>query len=324
MKIFICVIGSFFLSTCLSAQTIEANPIGIKSISFKEDKDNTSLINYKKRKLLIGGLSVAGYGGSLLLLNEAWYKQYPKSSFHTYNDAAEWLQVDKVGHAWTAYNTSRGTTALWKWAGLSNNQAVLTGSLSGFAYMTVIELLDAHSTEWGWSWADMAANFSGSLLFASQQIGWKEQRIQFKFSSHKKRYPTDLEGRADDLYGASLPERILKDYNGQAYWLSFNLNSFLPETKLPSWLNLAIGYGADDIFGGFGNIAVDKNGSINFNRPDIKRYRQWYLAPDLDLTKIKTNSKLLRTGFAVFNSLKIPAPTLELSKGKLKGRWLYF
>lgn len=281
-------------------------------------------INYKKRKLLVGSLSAAGYGGSLFFLNKAWYKQYPKTSFHTYNDAGEWLQVDKVGHAWTAYNTSRGTTALWQWAGLSETNAVLAGSLSGFAFMTVIEILDAHSAEWGWSWADMTANFSGSFLFAAQQIGWKEQRIQFKFSPHKKKYPTDLKNRADDLYGASLPEKILKDYNGQAYWLSFNLNSFLHEKKWPSWLNLAVGYGADGMFGGYENIAVDKNGSLTFNRPDIKRYRQWYLSPDIDLTKIKTSSKFLRTALSAFNSLKIPAPALEFAKGKIKTHWLYF
>lgn len=318
VKIFLVALLTLTTAVCLKAQETSRR------------KDSTvaansqTIIDYKKRKLLIGGLSIAGYGGSLFFLNEAWYKQYPKSSFHTYNDGGEWMQVDKIGHAWTAYNTSRATTAMWKWAGLPNKKAVLVGSLSGFTYMTVIELLDAHSAEWGWSWPDMAANFSGSALFAAQQIGWQEQRIQFKFSSHKKNYVTDLQQRADDLYGVSLPEKILKDYNGQAYWLSFNLNSFLPETKLPSWLNLAVGYGADNMFGGYSNIALDKNGSVVFNRPDIKRYRQWYLAPDIDLTKIKTRSKTFRTVLAALNTLKIPAPTLELSHGKLKGHWIYF
>lgn len=321
MKIFLTLLLAFVCFGFLKAQ---------KTVSF--DSTHNALLtvthanssSYKKRKLFIGGLSVAGYGGSLLFLNEAWYKQYPKSSFHTYNDAGEWMQVDKIGHAWTAYNTSRATTAMWRWAGVSDNNAVLIGSLSGFTYMTVIEFLDAHSAEWGWSWADMGANFSGSALFAAQQLGWKEQRIQFKFSSHKKNYAKDLQERADDLYGASLSEKILKDYNGQSYWLSVNLNSFLPQSHLPPWLNLAVGYGADNMFGGYSNVAVDKDGSIIFSRPDIKRYRQWYLAPDIDLTKIKTGSKTLRTILAALNVLKIPAPTLELANGKLKGHWLYF
>jgi hypothetical protein len=89
-------------------------------------------------------------------------------------------------------------------------------------------------------------------------------------------------------------------------------------------LNISIGYGADGMLGGYENIAYDKNGNISFNRQDIKRYRQWYLSPDVDLTKINTKSKLLRTVLAGLNAIKIPAPSLELSNGKLKGHWLSF
>jgi hypothetical protein len=78
------------------------------------------------------------------------------------------------------------------------------------------------------------------------------------------------------------------------------------------------------MFGGYKNIGYDKNGNISFNRTDIKRFRQWYLSPDVDFTKIKTSSKFLRTILAGLNTIKIPAPALELSNGKLKGHWLYF
>ncbi|MGE5106011.1 MAG: hypothetical protein ACM3H8_00575, partial [Sphingobacteriales bacterium] len=119
-------------------------------------------------------------------------------------------------------------------------------------------------------------------------------------------------------------ERMLKGYNGQAYWLSANLKCFFPQSNLPAWLNLSVGYGAEGMFGGFDNIATDKNGTITFDRRDIKRYRQWYLAPDVDFTKIKTNKKWLRTAFHFLNVFKFPAPALELSNGKLKVYALYF
>lgn len=276
----------------------------------------------RKRQWLVGGLSVAGYGGSLVLLNEAWYDQYPRRSFHTFDDSREWLQMDKVGHAWSAYNLSRASTAAWQWAGLPQKKAVWVGSASGFAYLTVIEFLDAHSERWGWSWADMGANFGGSFLFAVQESAWKEQRIQFKFSAHKSSYAPALQARVNELYGSSLPERLLKDYNSQTYWLSFNLRSFAPRSRLPAWLNLSAGYGASGLFGGFENTARDANGAITFDRRDIRRYRQWYLAPDIDLTKIKTRSKILKTAFSVFNSFKIPAPALEFSEGKFRGKWM--
>ncbi len=277
-----------------------------------------------QRTWLVGGLSAAGYVGSIVALNKAWYQQYEKTSFHTFNDAGEWLQMDKVGHGWTAYNLSRGSAASWKWAVWDRKKAIWTGSLAGFTYLSTIEFLDAHSAGWGWSWTDMGANFLGAAFFAAQELTWNEQRIQFKFSVHQNHYDPLLKPRANTLFGATLPEHLLKDYNAQTYWLGFNLQSLLPQSNLPDWLNVAVGYGAGGLWGGFENRAYDKEGNVTFDRTDIRRYRQWYIAPDIDLTKIKTRSKFLRTALAALNAFKFPAPTLEFSQGKFKGHWLYF
>jgi uncharacterized protein YfiM (DUF2279 family) len=280
--------------------------------------------SYTSRKWIIGTGTTLAYGGSFFFLSQAWYKDYPRSSFHSFNDAGEWMQMDKIGHAWTAYNTGKATAAFWKWAGVNNKKAVLLGTGSSLLYMLSIEYLDGHSAEWGWSWADVAADVSGSLLFASQQLAWKEQKILLKFSAHKYNYGASLDERADELFGSSLPERLLKDYNAQTYWLSFNINSLLKKEDFPAWLNVSIGYGAQGMFGGYENLARDKNGNIIFDRRDIQRYRQWYLAPDVDLTKIKTNSRFLRTVLFALNILKVPSPALEFSNNKLSVRGLAF
>jgi hypothetical protein len=68
----------------------------------------------------------------------------------------------------------------------------------------------------------------------------------------------------------------------------------------------------------------DNSGKTTFDRRDIKRYRQWYLAPDVDLTRIKTNSRFLKTVFTTFNMLKFPVPALELSNSKLRFHLLQF
>ena len=288
-------------------------------------KDPVSPSINKKRVNLITAINIAGYGGSLLILNQAWYANYPRSSFHTFNDNKEWLQVDKVGHSWAAYNTGKASTEMWKWTGMNKKKAAIIGGLSGAAYLTVIEILDGFSSQWGFSWGDIGANVFGSGLFLSQELAWGEQRIQYKFSFHRKNYGEQmLNERSNKLYGNSWYERMLKDYNGQSYWLSANLKSFFPKSNLPAWLNLSFGYGAEGMFGGFDNTAKDKDGNITFDRRDIKRYRQWYLAPDIDFTKIKTNKKWLRTAFYFLNAFKFPAPTLELSNGKLKAHALYF
>jgi uncharacterized protein YfiM (DUF2279 family) len=309
-----------FTSVCIEAQdTVFTNSFNAISVPASEKL----IYKSNSRKLLVGGGSALVYGGSFIFLNEAWYKGYPRSSFHSFDDGGEWLQVDKIGHAWTAYHTSRVNTALWPWAGVDEKKSVLLGTGTSLLYMLSIEYLDGRSAEWGWSWPDAAADIFGAGLFASQQLAWKDQKISIKFSSHRKSYkPQSLEQRADALFGKSLQERLLKDYNAQSYWLSFNSSLF--SNKLPSWLNIAVGYGADDMFGGYENIARDKDENIIFDRRDIKRYRQWYLSPDIDLTKIKTKSKFLRTAFSVLNVLKIPAPALELSNGEFKGKWVVF
>jgi uncharacterized protein YfiM (DUF2279 family) len=291
-------------------------------------EDSAGLPVQKKGRIwLVAGTNVAGYGGSLIILNNAWYKGYARTSFHTFNDSREWLQVDKVGHAWTAYNAGKASAAMWRWAGLSDKKAVWIGGLSSVVYLTAIEFLDAHSAKWGWSWSDIAANFVGSGLFIGQEALWKEQRIQYKFSFHKKNYGDPvLETRADNLFGKTWYERMLKDYNAQTYWFSANLKSFFPQSKLPAWLNVAAGYGADGMYGGFKNKWNDHNDpGFPIDRTDIPRKRQFYLAPDIDFTKIKTNKKWMRTVFTFLNAFKCPAPALMIdSKGKMKAYVFYF
>lgn len=273
---------------------------------------------YKKRQPVVALSTASAFAASFMLLNEAWYKRHSRTGFHTFNDGREWLQVDKAGHAWSAYQLSRGTAALWQWAGIKDNKAVLLSGGSSFVYLTAIEWLDGRSEKWGWSWADIAANTGGVLLFAGQQLGWQEQKIGLKFSVAPRRYPTDLKPRAAELFGNSFSERMLKDYNAQQYWLSFNIKSFLPQSRFPAWLNLAVGYGASGMYGGFENRAFDKWGNSRFDRRDIRRLRHWYLSPDVDFTKIKTNKKGVRTLLFALNCLKLPAPALEWSDGKLR------
>lgn len=292
--------------------------------------DSSSILQHetvsknKSRLYLISGIHVVGYAGTLYGLGQVWYKDHPKTSFHTFNDSKEWLQMDKAGHVWTTYNIAKYTTDMWSWAGVPDKKAIWLGGASSMGYQTILEFLDAYSSDWGWSWSDVGANAIGAGAFIAQEAVWNDQRILLKFSSHKTNYDNSLTPRANELYGKSLAARVLKDYNSQTYWLSFNINSFLHNQKTPSWLNVAVGYGATGMFGGFENVAYSNDGEVTFFRPDIKRYRQWYLSPDVDWTKIKTNKKGVRTMLSIINMIKVPAPALELTNGKLRGKLLYF
>lgn len=279
----------------------------------------------KKRTWLIGGANVLGYGGTMIGLYHSWYKNYPQSKFHSFNDWREWKQVDKVGHLYSAYIESYGSMKMWQWTGMDRKKRIWIGGMSGAVYQTVIEVLDGFSTGWGWSWGDFSANMLGSGALVAQELAWDEQRIRLKFSFHKKNYhDPELNQRSDKLFGNSLAERMLKDYNGQTYWASANLKSFFKNSRLPDWLSVSVGYGAEGLFGGTENIGKDENGNIIFNRPDIKRYRQWFLAPDIDLTKIKTNKKGLKFLFTVLSAFKFPTPSLEYGNGRFRLHALHF
>ena len=286
--------------------------------------DSVSSKTFKARKWIVGGTHTAFLVGSAVALNNVWYADYQREPFHFFNDLKEWNQMDKAGHIWTAYQLSRVSTATWKWAGWNEKKSILFGSLTALTYQTIIEINDGFSAEWGFSWGDMAANVIGTGAFAFQELGWKEQRIQIKFSYNAYDYPPDQIERRNQLFGKSPLERLLKDYNSQTYWASANLKSFFKKSSLPSWLNIAIGYGAEGMLGGFENKWTDKDGN-EVARYDVQRLRQFYIAPDIDLTKIKTKSKFLRSVFFVVNMIKIPAPTLSWdSRGTFRVYALYF
>ncbi|HET6226480.1 MAG TPA: DUF2279 domain-containing protein [Bacteroidia bacterium] len=272
----------------------------------------------KKRLACIIGTEATLYAGSLIALNELWYKNYPRSTFHFFNDNEEWLQMDKVGHVTTAYHIGRIAISFFKWGGMERRKAIWYGGMLGSVYQSTIEIMDGYSTEWGFSVGDFAANTTGSILVISQALAWDDQRIVLKYGFQNSRYASYRPA----VLGSNLQERLLKDYNGQTYWLSINPASFMSHSSFfPKWLNIAIGYGADGMLGGYKNpVVTDRDG----NTLTFERYRQYYLSLDVDLTRIKTKSVFLKTLFSTIGFIKIPAPALEFNKYGVKGRLIGF
>jgi uncharacterized protein YfiM (DUF2279 family) len=274
---------------------------------FSQSKFNAFLtssdtLNKPRRNAVI--ISETSLGTITLLgLNALWYADFERSKFHTINDNSEWLQMDKLGHAFTAYQLGKHGAQLLNWSGVSKRDQLLYGATLGFTFLTAVEVLDGYSEAWGFSWGDILANGAGTGLYIGQELLWHEQRIALKYSFHHTKYAKE---RPDKL-GETYLEQILKDYNGQTYWLSVNLHAFFKQSKMPKWLNIALGYGGEGMLTATKDI---DNQMLTNNR----RYRQYYLSFDLNLRAIKTNSRLLRSVFNVFNMVKIPFPTLEFNK----------
>jgi hypothetical protein len=289
---------------------------------------NTDSIGFtkkiKQKKQFAWVTSVGVFTGISYTLNNPSYNKHARTNFHFFNDNDEWKQIDKAGHVYTAYHYSRLGGEIWRNTGFSERKRVWYAATTGWMWQMALEISDGFAKDWGFSMGDIVANTMGSVAYAVQELGWKDQRISMKFSFHKNNYQTLQETqRANQVYGNSFSKRLLKDYNSQTYWLSFNMKSFLKKTNLPPWLNIAVGYGADDMYGARGNGWNDPLGS-NVDRSDLRQYRQWYLSPDIDFTKIKTKNKLLKGFLFCLNALKMPAPSLELNRYGAKMKWFHF
>ena len=276
-------------------------------------KPSDTLNSKRTKAVIISEVAISTV--ALVGLNQLWYADYPRSKFHFINDNNDWLQMDKAGHVYSSYHLGRLGSEMLQWSGASSKQQLIYGAGLGFAFLTAVEVLDGFSSEWGASTGDVIANATGTALYVSQELLWKEQRITPKFSFHTTPYAK----QRPEILGSSFSEQILKDYNGQTYWLSANLKSFFKDSKIPKILNIAIGYGAD------GMLSGKAENSAFISNENLPRSRQFYLSLDLDLTKIETNSHFLKTFFSVFSVLKIPAPTIEyLANEGFRTHILYF
>ena len=304
----IILLTSLFLASCLPAFSQ-----GDSTSFFRP-----SAVYSPKRLSLVLGTEGAMYTVTMIGLNQLWYSDYPRSSFHFFNDNAEWLQMDKAGHFTTSFYVGKLGIDVMRWTGMQEKKAVIWGGLTGLMFETSIEIMDGFSTEWGFSPGDMTANTLGTVFVIGQSLQWHETRIIPKFSFHQTQYPQ----YRPNVLGKNLNENIIKDYNGQTYWLSCNVPAFFAGTKIPAWLSVAVGYGADGMTGGTEN-PTEVNGKPV---PQFTRQRQVYLSLDIQLSKIKTKSRLLKTVFETIGFLKFPAPALEynMESRSFKAYPLYF
>ncbi len=288
----------------------------------------------KTRFWLSIGSGATAYTAASIGLYHTWYKQYELIGFHTFDDLAEWNQMDKAGHLLTAYVETDFAFNILRWTGMKRRSALWTSVGISTLLQGTVEVMDGYSAKWGFSWSDVGFNALGTASFAVQELAWQEQRIRFKVSSLAEApYSTEPiistngeaattpRQRASQLFGPTYIEGFLKDYNAMTVWASININAFRKRNDgFPDWLNLAIGYGSQNLYGGFENRWTNDDGAeFVLNNEAFPRYRQFYLSLDIDLSRIKTRSRVLRTIFKSINWIKIPAPALELNtQGQLR------
>lgn len=283
-----------------------------KGVFYSSDTTRYPMSFHRKRFALVCGGSLATYTALMTGVGFVWYGRQPSGSFRWFDDSREWLQQDKTGHIYAPYFVTVFGYEMLRWSGVKPVPAALSAGAFGFMSLTVMEIPDGFKPKYGASWSDIVFNLAGAALATGQYLAWNEQRIYCKYSFHLVDYPAGpLRERAQELFGKTIIERALKDYNGTVIWLSANLCSFNHRIR-PRWLNVAFGYGAGNLYGGFQNIWYDKNGVLH-DHSDLKRYRSFYFSIDADLSKIPVKSKTAKVVLGVLNVFKLPAPALEIN-----------
>lgn len=253
----------------------------------------------------------------LVVLSIIWYKTIFKGHFTFFDDAGEWLQMDKAGHFFASFQVSRWFIQILKWQGVEEKEAKKIGVWGGLIFVSPIELLDGFSEAYGFSWTDLAANLSGSLALLAQLHLFAKIKFMPKFSF----MPSPFAAIRKEMLGTFFLSQLIKDYNAQTYWLSFSPNVFLKRELFPPWLQISVGYGAENLLGGHDNI-WEKEGEV-FDFSHLARTRQFYLSLDLSFQHLQENTLLKRALKLVTSCLKFPFPSLcfDLYNG-LSFKWI--
>ena len=259
-----------------------------------------------RRRFLLAGAALA-YVGAALVVGKIWYGQAARTNWHWFDDRAEWRQMDKMGHAFSSFHCSRLLGALLRWAGQPEAQAHRKAAGLGFLAHAPIEWLDGFMPAYGASWADLLANAAGSGLYYGQAAlspGHRWLKPKFSFA------PSPFAHLRPQLLGKNWAEQLLKDYNGQTYWLSLAPSGQMAKAwqqHLP-WLRVAVGHGAT----GMVRAREDQNRAAGH-----QSRRRFLVGLDLDLAYLREKTDLAPGWEIVLAGLemyRLPMPTIELGR----------
>jgi hypothetical protein len=259
------------------------------------------------------------YALSLLWLSSTWYSSY--TTFHFFDDLFEWEYLDKVGHFFTSYYLGLfAYNAFGDTENLNSSARKKWICFTGFALLFPMEILDGFSENYGASIFDLAANLIGSIFCFANASNKIISAFTPKFSFHATAFAI----MRPEMLGSNFVQQVVKDYNGQTYWLSIDINSIAGVRIIPSWLLLTIGYGAEGLLGGHDNVwRISEGPTIDYSA--FARTTRFFISIDLNAGVLRNKNKLFSYLFAPFVLLKFPAPAIEINEERgFIFHWAYF
>ncbi|HUL43040.1 MAG TPA: hypothetical protein VLY03_01650 [Bacteroidota bacterium] len=256
----------------------------------------------KGRLALVGGTLVLSMVTIHIYQQNGWWKDN-RAPFHFQEDLVYGLNVDKFGHFYGATLMEFAVSKCLEWANVSEESALYFGSGGALLFQTYVEVEDGFSA-WGFDRVDFASDLAGSLWPIARYHFPVLRNIDMKLSYH----PSSLLGEPGGTGFKGQKHLMIDDYEGQTIWFSVKVGQLLPESfrKIwPEFLGVSLGYGVRNVAG-------------------VNPHRVYFLAPDLDVTKIiPPSTSFLKTLGQALNFIHLPLPAVQFLPGSV---WygLYF
>ena len=124
----------------------------------KRCRDSITKKNIILNSTALGATSLSYFG-----LYNLWYKKYPQTSFHFFNDLDEWNHMYKMGHVFSSYQVARKSHLFLDKKNIEH--PLEKSCFYSLFFMMGIEVLDGFSTEWGFSNYDLISILLEQVFF---------------------------------------------------------------------------------------------------------------------------------------------------------------
>ncbi len=211
-----------------------------KSCTGLQESDSffTSLRSFNEwpRKKKVVALNVASVSTTVLVGASSW--DYYSSAFDLQDEGwfdpdTKYGGADKLGHAYGAYALTSFYNKIYRRFGYSNEQAILGGALTSWSLMTLIELGDGFSKNYGFSWEDEVMNTLG-VGMAYLRHRYPPLKEMFDFRMEWFPSPAFRHGDQSDPF---------TDYSGQKYLIALKPDGLLKtDNSLIKAMEIHFGY----------------------------------------------------------------------------------
>jgi hypothetical protein len=179
---------------------------------------------------------------------------------------------------------------------MSKPKAVIWSAAYAALFQVQIEIWDGMFKKYGFSYADLIANTTGTALAVLHETNPATRAIRPTISYSKSAAMRN----ADNIPGELRPSL---DYSGQTYWLSADVNALLPQESKkywPSFLRVSAGHSITDW--------IDPQTGAN-----IRAQRKLLLTIDFDAEKLPGDNRIWKTFKRQLGYIHLPSPALQLT-----------